>query len=61
MEDLTLEEFDKLSPKKQERLTVRALAWFCVIDSLNPGFSLTAPVEVAVIKIILGKFRGGKG
>ena len=61
MEDLTLEEFDKLSPKEQERLAVRALAWFCVMDSLNPGFSRTAPDEVAVIKIILGKFRGGKG
>lgn len=61
MDELTREEFDKLSKKEQEHLAVKALAWFCVMDSLNPGFSLTAPDEVAVIKIVLSKFRGGKG
>ena len=54
---LTLEEFDKLSKKQQSVLVTKALAWFCVYDSLNPFLKITNEIEIATIKIVLGKFR----
>lgn len=59
MSDLTLEKFDQLTAKEQYRLAQKALAWFCVENTFNPYLSFSAPDEVAVIKIVLSKFRGG--
>lgn len=52
-----MKSFDMLTPEEQQRLAVKALAWFCVMDSLNPYFGITNRTEVNTIKIILGKFK----
>lgn len=57
MTELDMKSFDMLTPEEQQRLAVKALAWFCVMDSLNPYFGITNRTEVNTIKIILGKFK----
>lgn len=57
MTELDMKSFDMLTPEEQRRLAVKALAWFCVMDSLNPYFGITNRTEVNTIKIILGKFK----
>lgn len=55
MNELTKESFENLPEKEQRRLAEKALAWFCVIESLNPYF-IRNQEEVDTIKIVLGKF-----
>lgn len=57
MTELDMKSFDMLTPEEQRRLAVKALAWFCVMDSLNPYFGITNRTEVDTIKITLGKFK----
>lgn len=57
MTELDMKSFDMLTPEEQQHLAVKALAWFCVMDSLNPYFGITNRTEVNTIKIILGKFK----
>lgn len=58
MADLTLESFESLPPKEQRQLAQKALAWFCVMESLNPYF-IRNQEEADTIKIIVGKFING--
>lgn len=55
MNELTKESFENLPEKEQRQLASKALAWFCVIESLNPYF-IRNQEEVATIKIVLGAF-----
>ncbi len=57
IDKLTVEEFDKLTKKQQCTLVSKALAWFCVFDSLNPLLRYANDVEIDTIKIVLGKFK----
>lgn len=56
--EMTRESFDSLPPKEQRRLAQKALAWFCVIESLNPYF-VRNQKEVDTIKIVLDQFKSG--
>lgn len=60
MNELTKESFDSLPEKEQRRLAEKALAWFCVMESMFPYFGDLHKNETATIKIILGKFMNGK-
>ena len=53
--EITTEYFDTLPPRQQRQLALKSLAWFCVIESLNPYFT-SAQAEINTIKIILNKF-----
>ena len=55
--ELTREEFDKLSPKQKRQLVAKALAWFCVFESLNPFVYRLHEDEFNTIKIVLGKVK----
>lgn len=56
--EMTRESFDSLPPKEQRRLVQKALAWFCVIESLNLYF-VRNQKEVDTIKIVLDQFKSG--
>lgn len=59
MSGISKKSFDKLEPYVQRRLAQKALAWFCVMESLNPYF-IRNQEEVDTVKIILSKFRDEK-
>ena len=58
---MTKQEFDELSEKEKRYSVMKALAWFCVQESLNPfAMSVTSKEERETIKIILGKIKDGE-
>ncbi len=58
--DLTLEDFDKLSCEQKSQLVTKALAWFCVLESMNPLLYCVYKDEFNIIKIVLGKVKNNE-
>ena len=60
MGELSKESFDKLTLKEQQQLATKALAWFCVLDSVAPHLGIQNRIKIDTIKIVLGKFMNGE-